>query len=449
MNQCNDKTRYVKCRSLLNVALMLSFSFLLSGCGFGWLYMRIGDSNRIKGMKILAYDKTQKRFRRARSHYKSALQYYEDSILYDELGNPEVYYKAGETCLLLNPPNLRTAASFFKDGLKAMRKIFDKKGVTSVGKVEKTSSGIEYVIVKDRDYAQLHAGMGLVNYLKGVATQNNARFGKAIEYLEIADQSAPPSRVSESGFISQIMDWFNLRELVTPTPIPVIMAKVLNYRGKLAQKKGMDSLADSYFSQAKEYLDRVKRRHPKDTRLLAEYTRLYYLSGDMEKCTQYLDEIINTKIYADKVNYMLLKGEVLNKTGQHDQAIKIFTDILDIDPENVRALIGRSMGYAKKGELGAALADLENFLSLDTEDPQLFLAAGKIYNTLKQFSSAEQMFLKAYYKESKDIEINYLLGKLYTRMGKKEQAKTAFERVINLGPTSSFADHARSEIKSY
>ncbi len=430
----------------MNVAIMLSFSLLLSGCGFGWLYMRIGDSNRIKGMKILAYDKTQKRFRRARSHYKSALQYYEDSILYDELGNPEVYFKAGETCLLLNPPKLNDAAGRFKQGLEAMRKVFDKKGLTSADKIETTSSGIQYVIVRDKVYAQLHAGLGLVHYLKGIAERDESRFGKAVEYLEIADQAEPPHRKSDAGFIDQVMDWIDLTELVTPTPTPIIMAQVLNYRGKLALKKGMKSLAFSYFSQAEENLKRVKRRFPKDTRLLAEYTRLYYLRKEFDKCTQYLDEIIKTKVYADKVNYMMLKGDILNQTGKHDEAISIFTDIIDINPNSTRSLIGRSMGYAKKGEMGPALADLEEFLALDTEDPQLFLAAGRIYNILKQFTSAEQMFLKAYYKESKDIEINYELGKLYQAMGKKEESDASFRRVVKLGPTSTYADEVRPYI---
>lgn len=418
---------------------VLFFSTILSGCGFGWLYMRVGDSHRIKGMKILSYDKTQKRFRNARDQYKTAIQYYDDSILYDEMGNPEVYFKCGETHLLLDPPDLDNAQGRFEDGLKAMRKSFDMKGITSADRVETTSSGLQWVNTKDATYAQLHGGLGMLYYLRGVLTQDQTFFGKAMEALEIADTVSPRALKSETGFMDKVLDWFDLTELITPTPIPVLMAQVLNYRGKLALNKGMTVLADSYFKQAEENLDRAKSLNPRDTRLLAEYTRLYYLTGQYDKASQYLEEILATNVWADKVNYSILKGNIFNETKKYDEAIAIFSDILELDPTNTAALIGRSTGYAHKGDTTSALGDLEVFLAQDTKDPQLFLHAGRIYNILKQFTSAEEMYLKAFYVDANDIEINYELGKLYRALGKKAEMDARFRKVMQLGPTSSYA----------
>jgi tetratricopeptide (TPR) repeat protein len=171
------------------------------------------------------------------------------------------------------------------------------------------------------------------------------------------------------------------------------------------------------------------------------------LKEDYAKCTEYLNKILDTKVYADKISYMLLKGEIYNKTHKFDSAINIFTEILDVLPENTKALIGRSFAFANKGDTTAAVSDLERFLSQKSDDPALYIYAGKVYAILKQYVSAEQMFLKTYYKMPDDIEVNFELGKLYRLMGKKEEMKTAFERVIRLGHSSVFAQQAKEFLK--
>ena len=206
----------------------------------------------------------------------------------------------------------------------------------------------------------------------------------------------------------------------------------------------MKTLANNYLSMALDNLEQVELVFPNDSRLLSEFTRYYFLKRDFAKCNEYLNKIIETEVYADKINYKLLKGDIFLETNKFDNAITIFTEILEVIPDNSRALVGRSLASANKGDMTSALSDLETFLSRECDDPALYISAGKVYFLLKQYMSAEQMFLKAYYKIPEDIEINFELGKLYRVMGKKEQMKISFQRVIQLGNSSTYASEAKA-----
>ena len=460
----SKRSKDVEKRHLLNVMLVLCLSVLVSGCGFGWAYMVRGDSYRIQGMKILSEDKTDGRFDKARNSYKKAIDYYNESVLYDERGNPEVYYKLGETYLLMAPPDLRRAKNAFSSGISQMGKSFAAHNLKSEAYSETTSLEITYLnigSVKYKQttygerrykavksmYGQLHAGMGLVFFLKGIASGDTSRFAHSMEYFDISEGIAPELKKPEVASLDGLWNYLDLSELVHPIPVQVLRARLLNYRAKVAIDKGMQRLADSYLSMAKDNLDHVERVFPNDSRLLAEFTRYYFLKEDFAKCSEYLNKIIDTEVYADKINYNLLKGDIYTKTDKFDSAVGVFTEVLEVIPDNSHALVGRSLASANLGDMTSALADLEAFLDGKSEDPALYISAGRVYFILKQYVSAEQMFLKAYYKLPDDIEINFELGKLYRVMGKKEQMVRAFKRVVKLGEGSSYAQEAKAMLR--
>ena len=415
-------------------------------------------------MKVLAEDTSNTRFAKARKSYKRAIEYYKESILYDEQGNPEVYHKLGETHLLMEPPALRKAKTAFKRGIDEIGLILQSKDLKSEDCTETTSKNITYLHLVDvnysqtsmneskyleikRLYSQMHAGMGLVSFLEGVSSGDESCFGVAMEYFDLGEAMGPKLRKPPVASLDSLWDLLDLSEVVNPVPVQVTRARLLLYRAKVSLDKGMKVLADSYLSVALDNLEQVEAIFPKDSRLLAEFTRYYFLKEDFAKCSEYLNRIIDTEVYADKVNYKLLKGDIYIKTGKYDSAVTVFTEILDLIPDSSHALVGRSLASAKKGDLTSALSDLETFLSGNSEDPRLFISAGHVYFILKQYVSSEQMFLKAYYKRPKDIEINFYLGKLYRVMGRKEQMKEAFQRVMRIGRSSTFAKEAEAFLK--
>ncbi|MBI4868409.1 MAG: tetratricopeptide repeat protein [Candidatus Wallbacteria bacterium] len=463
------------------LALCLS-SVGLQGCGLGWLYMRIGDSHRIHGAKILEYDTTADRFRKAQESYKRALQYYQDSLLYDQVGNLDLYHKYGFTYLQLSPPDLDNARKQFEEGLKVKREKADKAGTTDT-----------LATTADEDYSQMNAGMGTVVFWTAIATKQEEKLEEALKYYASSEATSTHVTAKHGGFFDKAMDWMNLREFLTPVPARVLAARVHLYRARKLQERGHADRAKTDLNNAKEAIEDALINFPDDPRALAEQARMHYLKGEFEACVKVLKDLSGKRSYADEVENSLLRARALVELGKPDDAIAIFTEIHDRfaslgasgdseedksktltsaikkrnanvketqdksveaasepverDPSNIQSVIGRAHAFAAKGELQSATADVEYVLRLDPKDPRLFLEAGKAFMTLKNYDSAISRLLAGYYIDTKDIAINYWLGKAYEASGKKDEMRDCFRRVFNLDPTSSFAKEVQVHLK--
>lgn len=456
-------------------AVLLVASLGIQGCGLGWLYMRIGDSHRIRGAKILEYDTTDKRFRNAQDAYRRAIDYYRDSLLYDQHGNMDIYYKFGYTALQLSPPDLEMARAQFEAGLKIKREKADKEGRTD-----------QLATTTDEDYSQINSGVGTVTFWTSIATKKEELLEEALKFYGVAEATTSHPLQHSGGVFDKMLDSLNLIEQLTAVPPRVLAARVYLYRAKKHQDRGHPDRAKTDFAQAKEAIDDSLASYPNDPRAQAELANMHYLKAEYDKCLKILTDLEGKRSYADKVEGLLLKGRALTEKGEPDKAIPIFTEIherfltigtgadteddgskkslrdaiktrnanvketqdksnpevdesAEKDPVNIRALVGRAYAYGAKGDLQSATADIVAYLKLDSTDPRLYLDAGKVFMQLKEWDSAIGRLLKGYYITTGDITLNYTLGKAYQAAGKKAEMRDCFGRVVQMDPTSSYA----------
>ncbi|MBI4871376.1 MAG: hypothetical protein HY814_07400 [Candidatus Riflebacteria bacterium] len=471
-------------RTRLLLLLLCLSSVCIQGCGLGWLYMRIGDSHRIRGSKILEYDTTEKRFKNAQDAYRRAIEYYRDSLLYDQVGNPDVYHKFGYTFLQLSAPDLDGAKGQFEAGLKFKREKADKESRTD--SLNSTT---------DEDYSQMNSGMGTVLFWSAIATKKEEVLEEALKYYAVAEATTGHPLAKTGGFMDKVLDWLNLLEQLTPVPPRTLTARVHLYRARKMQERGHPDRAKTDLAQAKEAIEDTYVSYPNDPRAKAEEANLQYLKGEFESCVKLLNELEGKRAYADTVENQILKGRALVELNKPDEAISIFTEIHDRfvmlsatpdtpeapdahkglketikkrdaniketqeqsnlkaaesaekDPVNIKALVGRAHAYAVKGDLQSCKSDIEAFLLLDPQDPRLYLDAGKCMMKLKNYESAVTRLLRGYYIDPKDITINYWLGKAYMESGKKAEMRDCFSRLFQLDPTSEFAKEVSSFLK--
>ena len=463
--------------------LLCCSSVFIQGCGLGWLYMRIGDSHRIRGAKVLEYDTSETRFRTAQDAYKRAIEYYKDSLLYDQVGNPDVYYKIGYTYLQLSPPDLDNAKVQFEAGLKMKREKADKESRT-----DSLNSST------DEDFSQMNAGMGTVLFWNAIATKKEELFEDALKFYATAEATTVHPLASQGGFFEKVLDYLNLIEQLTAVPPRVLAARVYLYRAKKQQDRGHDDRAKSDLAAAKEAIEDAFSSYPDDPRAKAEQATLAYIKGEHKDCVKLLEEMEGKRAYSDAVECQLMKGRALVELGKPDDAIKIFTEIHDRfvmmtipvepadpnakkglretikkrdtntketqdvsvvaaeesaekDPVNIKSLVGRAYAYAAKGDLQSCKSDIEAYLALDPKDPRLYLDAGKCMMTLKIPDSAVTRLLKGYYIDTADIAINYWLGKAYQASGKRPEMLDCFGRVFRLDPTSTYSKEVAPLLK--
>lgn len=461
----------------------------VQGCGLGWLYMKIGDSKRIAGLKVLSYSTALSRFETAQRSFKGAIEYYKDSILYDDASNPDVYPKLGLTYLMLVPADRYedetlkgNARSAFISGLNILRRTMDaersKRGlvpamirleqevraelqitddIEGAAQVPPVKPGEPAAEVDDsaadffdEDYARLHAGLGQLTFLEAIQSRREKSYKVALFHYKLAERAGKKGRkpTGAAGFMDKVADVFNLSEIVDRVPYVVEVAKVHNYLALSFRKKGNAKLQAYHFALAKEALDSAKETYPNDARVYAESARLAFYQGEFQKALTDIQKVLKeTEFYADKREFTLLQGQIYNEMGKADEALQSFEWILEREERSIEAKLGRARAFAQKKDRNSSQADVTAVLSEDDKNPHLFREAGEVYRVLGDRSAASDMYLKAYYLDKDNIEVVFELGMLYREQGKKQEAADCFQKVVALNPLSDFAVKANELLK--
>lgn len=80
--------------------------------------------------------------------------------------------------------------------------------------------------------------------------------------------------------------------------------------------------------------------------------------------------------------------------GQYDEAIELYRQILDEDPEQAEALWGTGLSLMNTGEFDEALEMICQAAELEPENQLYLLDAGKHYTMLGMYDEAKPFFEK-------------------------------------------------------
>ncbi len=97
------------------------------------------------------------------------------------------------------------------------------------------------------------------------------------------------------------------------------------------------------------------------------------------------------------VSFLLKEAYTYLKNGQLNKALRLYNQLLEVNPYLIDALINRAIIWQKIGDLEKAKKDLEMALNLEQnkKDPILLNALGVIYFKQNKYQKAKEYFLKA------------------------------------------------------
>ena len=445
--------------------------------------MRVADSQRIRANKLLGADNDRQRFARSQKLYKNALENYEESLLYDETGNPEVFHKFGFTFLLQDPPNLDAAKGMFQKGIKIYGDSWTQYRLKQdKSETKEDISGDAYEITKrirriaaqtkedqyldailgledprpKDDFALTLSGIGLVYFLDGIKNRvsvleaEDKTFALAIKYLEAAEKFAAHKRAKAAdSFLDKLRDYFDLFEIIEPTPHAILLARVYLYQARELEIRGHPKLASLRLQNAQDALERVRIYYAEEPRFLTEIARLQFLRYQVSKSREDLDLALKSLegIKTDSASYWdarttnLIRGNVLLELKKVKEAISVILDLRDRDPMDPEGILLQARQHALENEFEKVEDDLLVLFTDETrgDDDRLLMAAGRIYFDMGLHDKAKDYFLKASYVDPKDIQVNYYLGQAYKSLGDEKNMSICFQRVANIDVSSDYA----------
>jgi tetratricopeptide (TPR) repeat protein len=128
------------------------------------------------------------------------------------------------------------------------------------------------------------------------------------------------------------------------------------------------------------------------------------------------------------------KGLILSSLQNYQEAVKAYSQALDMQPDNAEYLSEMAEGLAVLGNYQDASSYFQKAAKLQPENLSFTAKLGRNYISLKDYKSAYTCFSGIYKEDSTNVYWNKQLAYSAFRTGKKTEAVTLYEKVLHQNP---------------
>lgn len=148
---------------------------------------------------------------------------------------------------------------------------------------------------------------------------------------------------------------------------------------------------------------------------------------------------------ADAANLKLQAIELIN-SGQHEEAIRVATQAIALDPQFADAYVRRGIAYGLRGENSRAIDDFTEAIRLDPESTLAYANRGISYNDIKNYDGAITDATEAIRLDPRFALAYLARGVAYGRKGEHYRAIADYTEAIRFNPTLTLAYDNRANI---
>jgi tetratricopeptide (TPR) repeat protein len=155
--------------------------------------------------------------------------------------------------------------------------------------------------------------------------------------------------------------------------------------------------------------------------------------GDVNEAIWLLNK---ARAYDDNSNYLKLEtANLLLVIKKPDEALALIEEVLDRDPENLKALVAAGRIYQQRDESKKAAEVLERAMATDPSDQNIYLLLGRIYWDSGDISSTVRVFEKMVDNMPDSYMAQFFHGKALQAAGKLDLAEQALLKSLDLEPS--------------
>ena len=186
---------------------------------------------------------------------------------------------------------------------------------------------------------------------------------------------------------------------------------------------------------------RIPDRQPDDTVVYASTSSLYFFSaaqlklkeGDVNAAIRMLQHAVELDtasafLKLELVNLLLIKKE-------EQRALELVEQVLNQDPENIKALTLAGGIYQKQNQTKQAVRAYEKAIAQNPTDQNIYLLLGRIYWNSNDLDNAERVFRQMTHTIPDSYAAYYFFGKVLSAEGKLEAAESALLKSLELEPS--------------
>ena len=169
-----------------------------------------------------------------------------------------------------------------------------------------------------------------------------------------------------------------------------------------------------------------------------------------------LDEILEERDEADPseaeeeeldISELSTKAFIEEKSENYENAISIYSRLIDSDGETVDRLVNRGNAKQKLGDYEDAIADYDRALEIDSENSGAYNNRGNAKQELEDYEGAIADYNQALEITPKNSKVYNNRGNTKQRLGDHEGAIADYDRALKHDPKNSGALNNRSEVR--
>jgi tetratricopeptide (TPR) repeat protein/DNA-binding winged helix-turn-helix (wHTH) protein len=138
-----------------------------------------------------------------------------------------------------------------------------------------------------------------------------------------------------------------------------------------------------------------------------------------------------------KFNGLVALGTLNQIQGEYNKAISLFSQVLETDPDNLKAIIGTAESQDQLGNTVESERLFQKAIVLEPGYWNNYYSLGKHYFNNGKFKAAVEQFLRVTLLKPNYEQGFNSLGGAYYMMGKYEEASVAWERSIEIKPSAN------------
>jgi tetratricopeptide (TPR) repeat protein len=222
-------------------------------------------------------------------------------------------------------------------------------------------------------------------------------------------------------------------------------------QSELFLKKGISYLANGQYNNALKELLESEKYHSGNPKVHYYLGMAYHGKGMQDKAIEEFEEAISLDPkYSEAHNYL---GTLYMEKERWDDAIEEFEKALlnYLYDTPSMALYNMATAYYYKPDYKKALAKYNEALRVEPMTglrPEIYKKIGQIYYDQGNFPEAIWYLKKSVELDLSLFDAYFLLGQSYMKNKDTEQARRAFQKVLELSPESSFGRRAKNYLQS-
>ncbi len=181
---------------------------------------------------------------------------------------------------------------------------------------------------------------------------------------------------------------------------------------------GLSHLFLNELAEAEECFSEAVRLRPKDNDIIFNYATLFLREKKYKEAVKKYEMISGE----GNIRVLCALGYCYGQIGEFTQSRSCYYKVLESDSKNREALLNLAVVCAKSGEKACALRIFTNLLQLNPEDYELLNDIAWVYEMLEDYEKAEEYYLKGLNVSAGDPKIAYNLVCCLDRQGKYSEA---------------------------